>query len=111
MRLPVVPLAFPLALSLAAAAGPVLATTLVCNAPGESAGPVARVGDPWGDAPVLQGAGDAHPVQRFVRGQMIIFDAGREVLYFYRGNHAFAYTQVEDGGGIVTLRGTCEEGA
>lgn len=87
------------------------ATTLLCSAGGTGDGSIsARVGDPWGDAPVLQGKGDPLPVTKFVRGRTIIFDARSEVLYFDTANHAFAYTQMGQGK-MATVRGTCEEGA
>lgn len=85
------------------------AATLLCSVAGQDE-PAALVGDPWGDAPVLQGAGEPLPVRRFVRGTTIIFDARRAVLYFDTGTRAFAYTQM-DKGTMTTQRGTCEEGS
>lgn len=87
---------------------PAAATTLLCSAEGQD-GITARIDDPWGDAPVLQGKSGPLPVTKFVRGKTVIFDARREILYFETGTHAFAYAQMEKG--IVTLRGTCEEGS
>ncbi len=94
-----------LALLAPAAAAP---TTLLCSVEGKEE-VAARIEDPWGDAPVLQGMSGPMAVTRFIRGTTVIFDARREVLYFERGTHAFAYSSVVKGG--PTLRGTCEEGS
>lgn len=97
----------PTALLAALLAFPAVATTLLCTASGQQE-VTARIDDAWGEKPVLSGKSGPLPVMRFIRGTTAIFDARREVLYFESSTHAFAYALM--GKGIVTLRGTCEEG-